>query len=394
MINTPFLPFAKPYVSEEAIADVNECLRSGWITTGPKVEQFERMLGDYHSGRKALCVSSATAGLKLSLQAIGLQEGDEVITTPLTFIATLNAIVLAGGKPVLVDVSSDTLNMDMNRLEDAITPRTKVILPVHFAGFPVDLNTLYELADRHGLRTVEDCAHAIGAEYGNRRIGSFGDVQVFSFHPNKNITTGEGGAIVTDDETIARTVEKLRFHGIDRPKLNRYAKFGLWRYDVAMPGCKFNMMDIQAAMGIHQLPMLDGFIKKRTQLASSYLEQLKDFIGLTLPSPAPYPHRHSWNLFTVRIQENAAGLDRNGFMQMMKARQIGTGLHYRSAHVFSWYRENLGWQPEDFPNALDIGNRICSLPLFPTLETSDQQRVVDTTKQVLSDTSVKRRRED
>ena len=377
MNDTPFLPFAKPTLSEDAIAEVVDCLRSGWITTGPKVAQFEKDLSQYHGGRKALCVSSATAGLQLALEAIGLEKGDEVITTPLTFAATLNSIVQAGGKPVLVDIDPKTLNMDLNHMEQTITSRTKAIMPVHFAGLPVDLDKLYELADIHNLRVVEDCAHAIGAEYNNRRIGSFGDIQVMSFHPNKNITTGEGGAIITDDDNVARTIEKLRFHGIDRSAFNRFAKSGSQQYDVDIPGYKYNMMDMQAALGLHQLPALDGFIKQRTELANNYKKQLKTMPFLSLPSSPPYPHKHAWHLFTVLIGENTKGLDRDGFMKAMKEHNIGTGLHYQSTHVFKWYKEHMGWRPQDFPNALDVGNRICSLPLFPTLTKDDQQRVID-----------------
>jgi dTDP-4-amino-4,6-dideoxygalactose transaminase len=206
MNDEPFLPFAKPSLSEAAIAEVVECLQSGWITTGPRVAKFEQMLGEYHGGRRALCLSSATAGLQLALQALALQEGDEVITTPLTFVATLNTIVLAGGTPVLVDIDPRTLNIDASRIEAAITPRTKVIMPVHFAGLPCDMDAIYALAKKHGLRVVEDCAHAIGAEHDGRRLGSFGDIQVMSFHPNKNMTTGEGGCVVADDEHIVSQV--------------------------------------------------------------------------------------------------------------------------------------------------------------------------------------------
>ncbi len=383
MSDIPFLPFAKPTISEEAIAEVVDCLRSGWITTGPKVARFEQMLSDYHGGRTALCVSSATAGLQLALMALGLEEGDEVITSPMTFVATLNTIVLAGGKPVLVDVVPETLNMDMNRLEDAITPRTKAIMPVHFAGLPVDLDPLYALAEKHGLRVVEDCAHAIGAAYRNQRIGTFGDIQVMSFHPNKNMTTGEGGVVITADPAIAKAVEQLRFHGIDRSVFNRFSKSGSQQYDVALPGYKANMMDMQAALGLHQLPALDGFIDRRTELAENYLKELQGIEGLELPAAAPATDRHAWHLFTVRIGENAAGLDRDAFMQAMKELHIGTGLHYQSTHVFRWYREHLGWQPADFPNALDIGNRICSLPLFPTLEQADQHRVINAVRTLL-----------
>lgn len=376
MSEQPFLPFAKPSISEEAIAEVVACLRSGWITTGPRVQKFEQMLSDYHGGRRVLCMSSATAGLQMALQALDLQEGDEVITTPLTFVATLNTIVLAGGKPVLVDIDPRTRNMDMSKLEAAITKRTRAIMPVHYAGLPVDLDAVYALAQTHGLRVVEDCAHAIGAEYNNRRIGSFGDIQVVSFHPNKNMTTGEGGAVITNDEAIIQRIERLRFHGIDRNAFNRFSKAGSQQYDAVLPGYKYNMMDMQAALGLHELPVLDGFIGKRTRLAKRYLELLKDWPELQLPEAPDYAHRHAWHLFTPLILENKAGLDRDGFITAMKEANIGIGLHYQSTHVFSWYRKRYGWQPQDFPEALSVGERIMSLPLFPELTEADQDRVV------------------
>jgi len=383
MSELPFLPFAKPALSDAAIEEVVACLRSGWITTGPRTQQFEDMLTAYHGGRRALCLSSATAGLHLALLALGLKEGDEVITTPLTFVATLNTIVLAGGTPVLADIDPATLNMDIARLEAAITPRTRVLMPVHFTGLPVDLDPLYALAQKHGLRVVEDCAHAIGAAYQGRRIGAFGDIQVMSFHPNKNMTTGEGGAVITQDAAVIQAIERLRFHGIDRNAFNRFAKSGSQQYDVALPGFKYNMMDMQAALGIHQLPELDGFIDKRTALVENYRKALAGWPEFQLPSAPAYPHRHAWHLFTPRLRDNQAGLDRDGFIQAMKERNIGIGLHYQSCHVFSWYKERFGWRPEDFPNALDAGNRIMSLPLFPTMTQGEQERVISAMREVL-----------
>lgn len=382
MTEQPFLPFAKPCLSEAAIEEVVACLRSGWITTGPRVQTFEEMLSAYHGGRRALCLSSATAGLHIALLALGLQDGDEVITTPLTFVATLNTIVLAGGKPVLVDIDPATLNMDVARIEAAITPRTRAIMPVHYAGLPVDLDPIYALAKKHGLRVVEDCAHAIGADYKGKRLGSFGDIQVMSFHPNKNMTTGEGGAVMTDDAAVIHAIERLRFHGIDRNAFNRFAKSGSQEYDVVLPGFKYNMMDMQAALGIHQLPELDGFIQKRAQLAKRYLETLNDWPELLLPAAPAYEHRHAWHLFTPRLLASSP-LDRDGFINAMKAENIGIGLHYQSTHIFTWYKERYGWQPNDFPNALEAGNRIMSLPLFPTLTEAEQDRVIAAMRKVL-----------
>ncbi len=372
-----FLPFSRPMISQAAIDDVVACLKSGWITTGPRVAQFTESLQDYFNAPFALPLTSATAGLHLALLAMDLQPGDEVITTPLTFAATLNTIVLSGGKPVLVDIDPHTLNMDMNRLEEAITEHTRVIVPVHFAGLPVDLDALYDIAGRHELRVLEDAAHAIGTEYKGKRIGSFGDTQVFSFHPNKNMTTGEGGCVVTRDQQLADQISRLRFHGIDRQAWNRYGKSGSQDYEIVMPGFKYNMMDIQAAIGIYQLKELSGFIARRNELANRYQEVLSDWPQWTLPQRPSYDHLHSWHIYTPLINEDVAHMNRNEFMQAMKERNIGTGLHYRAVHLYPYYRQAFGFHLGDFPYAEDVCERIVSLPLFPSMTDAEHDRVFD-----------------
>ena len=371
-----FLPFSRPTLSEEAIAEVVACLRSGWITTGPRVKQFEEALKAYTGGAFALALSSATAGLHLTLAALRLVPGEEVITSPMTFAATLNTIVIAGGRPVLVDVERDGYNIDVGRIEAAITPRTRAIVPVHFAGVPVDLDPLYALARRHGLRVIEDAAHAIGTEYKKRRIGAFGDTQVFSFHPNKNITTGEGGAVITSDETLAADVALARFHGMDREAWNRFGKQGSAHYEIIAPGFKYNMMDMQAALGLHQLPALEGFIRRRTELAERYRERLAGWPQWDLPAAPPYDHRPAWHLFAPLLNTKAAGMDRERFMAEMKARNIGTAIHYRAAHLYPYYRDRYGYKLGDFPRAESISERIISLPLFPAMTDADQDRVI------------------
>lgn len=372
-----FLPFSRPSISQAAIDDVVACLKSGWITTGPRVAEFTDALKSYFSAPHALPLMSATAGLHLSLLAMNLEPGDEVITTPLTFAATLNTIVLAGGKPVLVDIDKETLNMDINRLEEAINEKTKVIIPVHFAGLPIDLDPVYAIAEQFNLRVLEDAAHAIGSSYKGRRIGSFGDVQVFSFHPNKNMTTGEGGCVVTRDVQFADQIARLRFHGIDRAAWNRFSKLGSQDYEVVLPGYKYNMMDLQAAIGIHQLQELDGFIARRTELAMRYQEALSDWPQWDLPQAPAYDHLHAWHLYTPLINEDAARLNRDEFMQAMKERNIGTGLHYKAVHLYPYYRQIYGFKPGDFPNAEDASERIVSLPLFPSMTDAEHDRVLD-----------------
>ncbi len=376
MSNEEFLPFSRPTISQEAIDEVVACLKSGWITTGPRVKQFEDNLKAYCSAPHALALSSATAGLHLVLAALELKPGDEVISTPMTFAATLNTIVLTGGKPVLVDVEPGTYNMDVRQIEKVITKRTRAIMPVHFAGLPVDLDPLYAIAKQHNLRVIEDAAHAIGTEYRGNRIGSFGDIQVFSFHPNKNMTTGEGGCVVTRDDKMAGDVGLLRFHGMDREAWNRFGKKGSQHYEIITPGFKYNMMDMQAALGLHQLRALDGFIKRRTELALRYQKLLAGWPQWSLPKAPVYPHLHAWHLYTPLINLEAAGMDRDAFMQGMKERNVGTGLHYRAVHLYPFYRQQFGFKPGDFPQAETISDRIVSLPLFPLMTDSDQDRVI------------------
>lgn len=378
-----FLPYARPWVSEEAIQDVVECLRSGWITTGPRVAQFESNLAAYCDAPHALTVTSATAGLFLALRALDLQEGDEVITTPMTFVCTANVIVQAGGKPVFVDIEEGTYNMDVTKLEAAITPNTRAVIPVHFDGLPVDLDPLYTIAKKHRLFVIEDAAHAIGASYKGKKIGSFGDVQVFSFHPNKNMTSGEGGCLTLREEALARKIKVDRFHGIDRDAFNRFAKGGSQHYDVILPGFKFNMMDVQAAIGIHQLKSLDDFIARRRILAERYKESLKDLEAIHLPETPAYEHEHAWHQFAITIDPEKAGMSRDQFMEALKEHDVGTGLQFLPVHLFTFYREKYGYRPGDFPIAEKVGQNIVSLPLFPAMTDEDQERVVSAVRKVL-----------
>ncbi len=378
-----FMQFAQVTISEETIQEVVDCLKSGWITTGPRVKKFEEKLQNYLESPHAVSISSATAGLHLALVAMGIKPGDEVITTSFTFIATLNTIVQAGGKPVLVDVERGTYNMDVSKIEAAITPRTKAIVPVHYAGAPVDLDPLYALAKKYNLRVLEDAAHAISAEYKGKKIGSFGDVQVFSFHPNKNMTTGEGGCITTRDPEIAKQINIWKFHGIDRESWNRFAKGGSQLYDVVAPGFKFNMMDIQASLGIHQLDDLDGFTEARTHRVNRYRTLLRDWEEITLPEAPTFEHKHAWDLFAITINSEKAGVTRDEFMSILKDDfNIGTGLHWQAPHLFSYYKENFGYKEGDFPNAEHIADHIVSLPLFPQMTDTDQDRVVHAMKQI------------
>ncbi|HTR02329.1 MAG TPA: DegT/DnrJ/EryC1/StrS family aminotransferase [Thermoanaerobaculia bacterium] len=382
-MRSSFLPFARPSLGEEEIREVVDTLRSGWITTGPKTERFAAAFLEYVGGRYAVPVSSATGGLHAALLALGVGPGDEVITTPLTFVATLNTIVHCGAVPVLVDVDAATLQMRVEAVEPVLTPRTKAIVPVHYVGQPVDLDPLLALAAARGVAVLEDAAHAVGTEYKGRRIGSFPTTSVFSFHPNKNITTGEGGMIVTEDREVFERASLLKFHGMDREAWKRFAKEGSPRYDVALPGFKYNMMDIQAALGLHQLKRLDGFIAERTRLAARYDAAFSDLTGLILPARVPYASRHAWHLYTPLVDVDRLTISRDAFMEELKRRNVGTGLHYTAAHEFSYYASRFGWKADHFPEAHFVSERIVSLPLFPGLSDADQDDVVAAIREVL-----------
>jgi dTDP-4-amino-4,6-dideoxygalactose transaminase len=384
-MRSAFLPFARPALGEEEIAEVVDTLKSGWITTGPKVERFTAAFADYVGGRYAVPVSSATAGLHVALLALGVGPGDEVVTTPMTFVATLNTIVHCGAVPVLADIDAATLNVRVEEIERKITKKTRVILPVHFVGQPADLDPILELAAARGLAVLEDAAHAVGAEYKGRRIGSFPTTSVFSFHPNKNMTTGEGGMIVTEDEEVYEKASLLKFHGMDKESWKRFAKAGSPRYDVAVPGYKYNMMDIQAALGLHQLPRLPGFLAERERLAGRYEELLRGVTGLILPQRVPYPIRHAWHLYTPLVDVDRLKISRDRFMEELKARNIGTGLHYTAAHEFSYYASRFGWKPEDYPEAHFVSERIVSLPFFPGLMEADQRDVADAIRSLVAE---------
>jgi dTDP-4-amino-4,6-dideoxygalactose transaminase len=371
-----FLPFARPALGDEEIAEVVDTLRSGWITTGPKVERFAADFAEYVGGRFAVPVSSATAGLHVALLALGIGPGDEVITTPMTFVATLNTIVHCGAVPVLADIDAATLNIQVEEIERKISSSTRAILPVHYVGQPADLDPILELAAARGIEVLEDAAHAVGAEYKGRKIGSFPTTSVFSFHPNKNMTTGEGGMVMTEDEEVFEKASLLKFHGMDRESWKRFSKAGSPRYDVAVPGFKYNMMDIQAALGLHQLKRLEGFLVERERLARRYDRALAGLSGLILPQRVPYPVRHAWHLYTPLVDSDRLSIGRDQFMAELKARNIGTGLHYTAAHEFSYYRERFGWSAEDFPAAHFVSERIVSLPLFPGLTDADQDDAI------------------
>lgn len=373
-----FLPLSRPTISKETIDEVVKVLESGWLATGPLTQKFEAELSKYFAGRKVACFTSATAGLHASLIAIGVKPGDEVITTPLTFVATANVIAMLGARPVFVDIERDTFNIDVKKIEAACTEKTKAIMPVHYAGLPVDLDPLYEIAKRKNLRIIEDSAHAVGTSYKGRRIGTFGDIQVFSFHPIKNMTSGEGGCVVLDAESEMKTLGLQRFHGIDRSIWDRFSKNGNTYYDVVCPGFKSNMSDIQAAIGLHQLIEVEMMNERRRHLANRYREAFADMDDkLTMQGIPQYDFVHSGHLFPICLTD---GTKRDNFMSFLKENSVGTTPYYTPLHLFSYYQKEFGFKKGDFPETEYVGERIVCLPLYYALQESDQDYIIETVK--------------
>jgi dTDP-4-amino-4,6-dideoxygalactose transaminase len=381
---TPFLPFALPEIGEEEIAAVTEALRSGWVTTGPKARQFENDFSAFLGGRvEAIAVNSATAGLHLGLEALGIGPGDEVITTTHTFTATAEVIRYLGADPVFVDVDPATLCIDVKAVESAITPRTRAVIPVHFAGRAADMDGLLVVAKKHGLKVMEDAAHALPTTCGGRLIGTLdSDVTVFSFYANKTITTGEGGMLVTRDPEIARRARVMRLHGISRDAFDRFtAKVPSWYYEVIAPGFKYNMTDIAAAMGIHQLRKADRFQARRAQIAAMYDEALRELPIMLPPHPAP-GDKHSWHLYVIRLGDSVA-MARDRFVERMFELGIGCSVHYIPLHLHPYWRDTYGLRPEMFPASQKIYERTLSLPMYSAMTDADVARVVDAVNQVL-----------
>ncbi len=371
--NLPFLPFARPTLDETMIAEVADTLRSLWITSGPQVIAFERALSDYHGGRPVRAFSSATAALEVALLTIGVGPGDEVIVPAQTFFACANAVARTGATPVFVDVDPITRNMDLNAAERAVTPRTRALMPTHFAGWPLDPSALYALAQHHQLRVIEDAALAIGSHWQGQRIGSFGDIVSFSFHPNKTITTIEGGALVFPDEREAVIAERLRFHGIVRlPDGTR---------DVVVTGGKSNLPDVNARLGLSQLARLDEFVQIRHTLVGRYFERLQENPHCSLPCRGD--DGHSWNFFAPLLALEKLRHSRKQIMDTLHQHGIGTGISYEALHLTTRY--GTGHHPGDFPHAERIANSTLTLPLYPTLTLPDIDRVCDRFIEVLEE---------
>jgi len=371
-MNMDFIPYGAQWIDDDDINEVVNVLKSDWITTGPKIKEFEDALCTYIRCRYCTVVNSGTSALDIAVQALELPKGSEVITTPFTFVATSNAIIYNGLKPVFADICSDTFDIDPQDIRRKITKNTKAIIYVDYAGQLCDIKAIQEIADEFDLYLIEDACHAIGAEYEGRRVGNFADFTIFSFHPVKHITTGEGGAVVTDDEGLYERLLLLRSHGIDKDAQDRYGPDASWAYDMKYLGRNYRMTDFQAALGVSQLKKLDGFIDKRNELASMYDAFLGDIDAVTLPVTKGNV-RHAWHLYTILLDES---INRDELFKYMRSANIGVNLHYIPVYRHSYYMENFGFNPQNFPVTEDVFKRIITLPLFPRMSEKQLEYVV------------------
>jgi dTDP-4-amino-4,6-dideoxygalactose transaminase len=377
-----FLPFALPYLGDEEINEVIDTLRSGWLSVGPKTKEFEARFADAIGTAHALAVNSATSALHLALLAAGIGEGDEVITSPVTFCATANVVIHQRARPVFADVSRADCNLDPARVEEKITPRTRAILPVHLAGHPCQMDELMDIARRHNLLVIEDAAHAVGAAYKGRKIGTIGDMTAFSFYAIKNLTTGEGGMLTTENTQWADTARNLSLHGISRDAWTRYTAKGSWYYEVIAPGYKYNMTDIQAALGLHQLRRLPEFTRIRTHYAAMYSRAFADLPEIRVPTAAP-DVTHNWHLYIIHLVTEMLTIDRAQFIEALKAHNIGASVHFIPLHLQPYYQSAFGYGPGDFPVAEELYAGAVSLPLYPAMTEADVLSVVEAVRHIV-----------
>jgi dTDP-4-amino-4,6-dideoxygalactose transaminase len=378
-----FLIFGSPVIEQAEIKEVVASMKSGWLGTGPKVARFEHDFAAYTKAKYAAAVNSCTAALHLSILAAGIKPGDEIITTPMTFCATVNAIIHAGAVPVLADVDPRTMNIDPNRIESKITQKTRAILPVHFAGRPCDMTAVCEIASRHHLKIIEDCAHAIETEYHGRHTGTFGDFGCFSFYVTKNVVTGEGGMVLAKKEEDIARIKILGLHGMSKDAWKRFSDEGHKHYQVVECGFKYNMMDLQAAIGMHQLKRVKKYWLRRQKIWNRYMKALAD-LPIALPADPEPQTRHAYHLYTILIDEKKTGISRDAFLNAMTANHIGVGVHYLSIPEHPYYQQTFGWKPEDYPNAMRIGRQTVSLPISAKLTDQDVEDVIEAVERIAS----------
>jgi UDP-4-amino-4-deoxy-L-arabinose-oxoglutarate aminotransferase len=379
-IRKEFLPLSRPAIGDEEIRQVVACLKSGWITAGPLCKKFEEQFCELTGARYAVTVSSGTAGMHLVLLAQTIGAGDEIITPSMTFASTINMITLLGARPVFVDIDYGTLNINPDLIEARITGKTRAIIPVHFAGAPADMDKIMRIAAKHRLSIIEDAAHAVGTYYKGVHAGGFGQTAIFSFHPIKNITTGEGGMITHSNDGMESRLRQLRFHGLERDAWKRYGKGGNPEYDIQSPGFKYNLTDMQAALGLAQLSRLKELNQRRAHLASLYMDGLKGMEGVALPMAPDYPHIHAWHLFVIKLLD----MDRRRFMEKLSDFNVGYGLHFPANHLLSYVKERFPTDGAMLPETERAAQGIISLPLFPDMDDDDVYYVCDAIKEIMT----------
>jgi dTDP-4-amino-4,6-dideoxygalactose transaminase len=377
-----FLIFGSPLIEQPEIDEVVAALKSGWIGTGPRVKQFEEMFRAYKGVDFAMALNSCTAALHLSMIAIGIKAGDEVILPTMTFSGTANAVIHVGATPVFADCQRDTMNIDPKDIEKIITPKTKAIIPVHFAGRPCNMDAIMNIAKRHRLKVVEDCAHAIEAEYRSRKTGTFGEIGCFSFYVTKNITTGEGGMAITNNREYEEKIKVLAMQGMTKDAWRRFSDEGYKHYEIIYSGYKYNMTDLQAAIGIHQLPRIEEYWKRRKVIWDKYNDAFRK-LPVYLPVPVEQEMKHSYHLYALSLDLDNLALTRDQFLDKMTKRKIGVGVHYIALHLSPYYQKSFGYRKGDFPNAEWISERTVSLPISPKLTDDDVADVIEAVTDVL-----------
>ena len=380
-VRADFLPFARPFVGDEEIELVSDVLRSGWLTTGPRVREFEERFAEYVGVEHAVAVSSATAALHLALDAVGLKRDDEVITTPYTFAATAEVIRYFDARPVFVDIRVTDFNIDASRIEEAITGRTRAIMPVHMAGQACAMEEIVDIARRHNLSVVEDAAHALPTMYRGRMVGNIGDLTAFSFYATKNLTTGEGGMLTTNNADLADRIRMMSLHGVSKDAWKRYTQHGSWYYEILAPGFKYNMTDVAAAIGLCQLEKIQMMTERRAEIAAMYTSALTDMPQLELPQTFS-DSTHAWHLYIIRLNLDNLAIDRGTFIDQLVARNIGTSVHFIPLHLHPYYRETYGYEPGDFPIANSEFHRVISLPIYAAMSDQDVGDVIAAVRDV------------
>jgi perosamine synthetase len=380
--HSEFIPFHKPAIGEDEVRSVVETLKSGWLTTGSRVKSFEEDFARYVGSKHAIAVNSGTAALHLALDAVGIKEGDEVIVPTMTFTATAEVVLYFKARPVLVDCEPDTLNLDPAKIEAAITPKTKAIIPVHMAGQPCNMEEILKIARKYNLRVIEDAAHALPAGYRGRTVGTIGDITCFSFYATKAITTGEGGMATTDNSTWAERMRIMSLHGISHDAWKRYTKEGSWYYEVLYPGFKYNLTDLAAAIGTEQLKKCSEFWQARRRIAIIYAKAFAEVDGVQVPACRD-DVQHAWHLYVIQLDLERLSINRNQFIEALREKEIGTSVHFIPLHLHPYYREKFGYKPADFPNATAVFERIVSLPIYPRMTGSDVDRVIGTVSAII-----------